>query len=222
MTRKKISLCYKIITVASLIIGITLNLWNRDVNAIISMLSYYTLQSNIICLVAFVFFVIKEIRGKDANDVYYLVKGAIIICIAVTAVVYRIALAPNSFEMDSLKQSINSKMLANFFVHTLSPILVFLDYILFDEKGNFKKYYPLLWILIPLEYVIYVNKYSMMGGTFYGIGGSRKYAYTFLDYELIGYKGVLICLGILAIAILGASYLLVFFDYVRGKKKEPD
>jgi len=73
MTRKNISLCYKIITIISLIIGITLNLWNRDTHAVISMLSYYTLQSNIICLVAFVFFVIKELRGKEANDIYYFI-----------------------------------------------------------------------------------------------------------------------------------------------------
>lgn len=222
MTRKKISLCYKIITVASLIIGITLNLWHRDAYAVISMLSYYTLQSNIICLVAFVFFVIKEIRGKDANDIYYLVKGAIVIAIIITAVVYRLALAPNSFEMDSLKQSINNKMLANFFVHTLSPILVFFDYILFDEKGNFKKYYPIIWLFIPLQYVFYVYTYSWRGGTFYGIGGSRKYAYSFLDYELIGYKGVFFCIGIFAIAIVAASYVLVVFDYVMGKKRESD
>ena len=117
MTRKNISLCYKIITIISLIIGITLNLWNRDTHAVISMLSYYTLQSNIICLVAFIFFVIKELRGKEPNDIYYLVKGAIVIAIVITAVVYRLALAPNGFEMDSLKQSINNKVIANFFVH---------------------------------------------------------------------------------------------------------
>ena len=219
MTRKNISLCYKIITIISLIIGITLNLWNRDTHAVISMLSYYTLQSNIICLVAFVFFVIKELRGKEANDIYYLVKGAIVIAIVITAVVYRLALAPNGFEMDSLKQSINNKVIANFFVHTLSPILVFLDYILFDEKGNFKKYYPIIWLVIPLQYVFYVYTYSWRGGKFYGIGGSRKYAYAFLDYELIGYKGVLVCICFFTFAILVISYLLVFFDYVRGNKK---
>lgn len=222
MTRKKISLCYKIITVFSLIIGITLNLWNRDTYAVISMLSYYTLQSNIICLVAFVFFVIKELIGKDANDIYYLVKGAIVIAIVITAVVYRLALAPNGFEMGSLKQSVNNRAVANFFVHTLSPILVLFDYIFFDEKGNFKKYYPIIWLFIPLQYVFYVYTYSWRGGTFYGIGGSRKYAYPFLDYELIGYKGVLICIGLFAVAILVVSYVLVLFDYVRGKKKGSD
>ncbi len=220
MTRKKISLCYKMITITSLIIGIALNLWKKDTYGLMSMLSYYTLQSNIICLVAFVFFLIKDIMDKSSNDIYYLVKGAIVIAIVITAVVYRIALAPNGFTMDSLKESISNKMVANFFVHTLSPLLVFFDYVLFDEKGHFKKYYPIIWLFVPLQYVIYVYMYSSRGGTFYGIGGSKKYAYAFLDYELIGYKGVLICVGIMAIAILTVSYALVFFDYIRGKKKE--
>ena len=71
-------------------------------------------------------------------------------------------------------------------------------------------------------YIKYSYTYSWRGGKFYGIGGSRKYAYAFLDYELIGYKGVLVCICFFTFAILVISYLLVFFDYVRGNKKESD
>lgn len=218
MTRKKFSLCYKSFTVASLLIGIVLNLWNTK--SIVAMLSYYTLQSNIICLIVFLIFEIQEMKQKEyKNEIYYLVKGGIIIMILITAVVYRFALAPGGFEMTSLKQSVSNKIVANFLVHTLSPILVLFDYILFDEKGKFKKYYPMIWIFIPLQYVIYVYTYSASGGEFYSIGGSRKYAYPFLDYEMIGYNGVIVSILFLAIAILILSYVLILYDNLRGKKK---
>lgn len=163
-----------------------------------------------------------ELRKKRyKSDVYYLIKGAIVITIVITALVYRVALAPNGFQMDSLEKSINNKIVADFMVHTLSPLLVLFDYILFDEKGRFKKYYPVIWLILPLNYVIYVYTYSFLGGQFYGIGGSRKYAYFFLDYEVLGLTGVMKWIIVISIFIMIISYVLVFFDYLMGKKKRP-
>ncbi len=220
MTKKEISLSYKVLTVTSLLVGIILNI--RKTNSIISLLSYYTLQSNIICLIAFLSYIFMELRKKRyKSDVYYLIKGAIVITIVITALVYRVALAPNGFQMDSLEKSINNKIVADFMVHTLSPLLVLFDYILFDEKGRFKKYYPVIWLILPLNYVIYVYTYSFLGGQFYGIGGSRKYAYFFLDYEVLGLTGVMKWIIVISIFIMIISYVLVFFDYLMGKKKRP-
>ncbi len=220
MTKKKISLSYKVLTVISLLVGIILNI--RKTNSIISLLSYYTLQSNIICLIAFISYIFIELRKKRyKSDVYYLIKGAIVITIIVTAIVYRIALAPNGFQMDSLEKSLSNKIVADFLVHTLSPLLVLFDYILFDKKGRFKKYYPIIWLVLPLNYVIYVYTYSFLGGKFYSIGGSRKYAYFFLDYDVLGLMGVVKWIIVISIFILIISYVLVFFDYLMGKKKRP-
>lgn len=219
MTKKRISLCYKILVILSLLIGIIINL--KNTSSIISLLSYYTLQSNIICLIAFLCYLVSEIRGKKyKSDIYYLIKGAIVIAIIITALVYRFALAPNGFEMTSLATAIDNKKIANFLVHTLSPILVVLDYFIFDEKGKFKFYYPIIWLVIPLNYILYVYTYSSHGGTFYSIGGSRQFAYFFLDYNAIGYIGVLKWIMLFSIIILIISYVLVFFDYVWGMEKE--
>ncbi len=219
MTKKKISLSYKVLTVISLLIGIILNI--RKTNSIISLLSYYTLQSNIICLVVFISYIFLELRKKryEKSDVYYLIKGAIVITIIITALIYRIALAPNGFQMDSFHKSLNNKIVADFLVHTFSPLLVLFDYVLFDEKGKFKKYYPFVWLLLPFNYVVYVYTYSFLGGKFYSIGGSRKYAYFFLDYDVLGFMGVAKWIIIISIFILFISYLLVCFDYLMGKKK---
>lgn len=216
MTRKVINICYKMFTILSLSLGIFLNL--RNTTSVKALVSYYTLQSNIICLVAFLIILVLELSKKDyKTDIYYLVKGALIIMIAITAIVYHLALAPVGFEMDALRSNINNKVIANFLVHTLSPILVILDYILLDEKGHFKFFYPIIWLFEPLNYIVYVYTYSNFGGTFYSIGGSRKFAYFFLDYTKLGYAGVFKWLVFIAIILLILSELIVLLDKVSFK-----
>ena len=216
MTRKIISICYKVFTIFSLISGIFLNLSNTS--SVRALMSYYTLQSNVICLIAFMIILILELLNKQYHtDIYYLIKGGLVITIAITAIIYHIALAPGGFQMDALQNSINNKQLANFLVHTVSPILVLLDYVLFDEKGHFKLFYPILWLIQPLNYVVYVYTYSNLGGSFYNIGGSRRFAYFFLDYKKLGYLEVLKWLIVIILGILIISELLVVLDKIFKK-----
>ena len=218
MTRKIISICYKMFTIFSLISGIFLNLSNTS--SVRALMSYYTLQSNVICLIAFIIILVLELLNKQyQTDVYYLIKGGLVITIAITAIIYHIALAPGGFQMDALQNSINNKQLATFLVHTVSPTLVLLDYIIFDEKGHFKLFYPIFWLIQPLNYVIYVYTYSNLGGSFYNIGGSKQFAYFFLDYNELGYWGVLKWLLVIIIGILLISELLVVLDKIFKKIK---
>ena len=121
--------------------------------------------------------------------------------------------------MDPLRESIVGKQFANFLVHTFSPLLVIVDYFLFDEKGNFKYFYPFIWLILPLNYIVYVYTYSSMGGKFYSIGGSRQFAYFFLDYEKIGYMGVLKWIIIIAAFILIIGLVFVVLDKFLARIK---
>ncbi len=218
MDRRTLSYFYRILLIASLSTGIILNV--IDTTSVSAILSYYTLQSNIICLAFFVFILIVSAVKDDyqESDVYHLVKGCITIIIAITGLVYAIALGPIGFDMQIDTSGLKNFM-SNFLVHRLSPILVILDYFFFDKKGKFKFYYPFLWLIIPLNYLMYVYTYSANGGKFFGIGGSRKYAYFFLDYTQIGYTGVAWAIVIMVIFILVISFLLVIVDRVVGRRK---
>lgn len=219
MTRRISSICYKMFVCLSLMLGIFFNL--NQTTSRKALLSYYTLQNNIICLIAFLIFLVFEIIKKQyKNDMYYLLKGALVVAIAITAIIYHIALAPGGFEMDRLIKSINNKVLANFLVHTFSPILVILDYVIFDEKGHLKFFYPFIWLIQPLNYVVYVYTYSSLGGTFYGIGGSKQFAYFFLDYTKLGYTGVVKWLIAIGVAIFVIAEILVFVDKSLAKLKK--
>ena len=218
MKERKISTIYKLLVALSLLTGILLNVMNTT--SVTAILSYYTLQSNIICFAMFVGIIVAIFLKKDyrSNNIYYLLKGAVIIAILVTAIIYQISLMPNNFNMEVANTNNTAKYWANEFVHKISPVLVLMDYILFDDKGNFKYYYPVIWLFIPLNYVIYVYTYSTQGGRFYGVGGSKQFAYIFLDYNQIGYIGVMKSIIIIAILILLMSYFLVFLDR-RQKRK---
>lgn len=216
MTKSKSSVCYRILVVLSLLAGILINvIKTKSVSAI---LSYFTLQSNILCFAVFASIVFMELRKKNyKSEVYYLVKGGITIAILITGLTYLFALSPTGFCMDFQQKTLANKTISNLLVHVVSPILVTLDYFLFDEKGHFKRYYPIIWLCIPFDYLLYVYTYSSSGGTFFNIGGSKKFAYFFLDYEKIGYLGVAKWIVLITLCILFISYLLVWFD---GKMRD--
>ena len=218
MKREKFSVIFKLLVIMSLLAGILLNVVHTT--SISAILSYYTLQSNIVCLIMFLGIIIAMMSKNNyrTNNIYYLLKGGTIMAILITGITYQIALAPNNFYMDISYTMRTERYWANLLVHVISPILVLLDYVLFDEKGNFKYYYPIIWLFLPLSYVIYVYSYSARGGSFYGIGGSREFAYIFLDYNKIGYSGVFKSIIIIVLLILLASYIFVFLDRKLKRK----
>lgn len=217
MKKEKISNIYKLLVILSLLTGILLNVVHTT--SISAILSYYTLQSNIICLVMFVRIIIAIILKRDyRSSRYYLWKGAVVMAILVTAITYQVALAPKGFQMDISYTMRTERYWANLFVHIISPSLVLLDYVIFDQKGNFKYKYPLVWLCFPWGYVIYVYTYSALGGRFFGIGGSREYAYKFLDYKQIGYLGVIKWIFVFTLLILMLSYIIVFWDKRKKHK----
>ncbi len=218
MDKRRLSFFYRMLLITSLSTGIVLNV--VETSSVSAILSYYTLQSNIICLVFFVFILMVSAVKDDyqESDVYHLVKGCVTIIIAITGLVYAIALGPIGFDMQ-IDTGGFEKFMSNFLVHVVSPILVILDYFFFDKKGKFKLYYPLIWLIIPLNYLIYVYTYSSNGGEFFGVGGSTKFAYIFLDYTQIGYKGVAGAIILMGIFILLISYGLVLVDRVVGRRQ---
>lgn len=218
MKERKVSIIFKLLVILSLLTGILLNVIHTI--SISAILSYYTLLSNVICLVMFVEIMISIKRKIDyrSNSGYYLLKGAVVVAILVTAITYQVSLAPNNFQMEISYTIRPERYWANIFVHIISPIMVVGDYLLFDEKGNFKYSYPFIWMCIPWGYVIYVYIYHALGGRFFGIGGSREYAYSFLDYKQIGYLGVIKWIRVFTILIFVLSNILVFLD--RRKKRK--
>ncbi len=180
------------------------------------------MQSNILVIVFYIgyFIVLKFNSNVENHSLYHILKGAIVMAIFLTFIVYIISLQPLGFLMDVKIPSSNVFKISNILVHFITPIMVFLDYIIFDKKGYFKKSYTFIWIVFPAIYPLYVYTYSSLGGEFFGIGGSKKYAYFFLDLEKLGIRGVLSYILLFAIFYIFICILFIKLDRFLGKRKK--
>ena len=177
--------------------------------------SYYTNLSNLICIIYFLILLIKCIISRRVVEANPLVKGSMTILISITAIVYNFILRPFMTDMDGV---MDLHSISNYIVHIVVPILIILDWILFDKKGEFKNYYPFIWLILPFMYFIFICVRAFLGKTF--TYTSSRYPYFFLDIDEYGLLQVIfnVLVAIKAILILGFIVLKIdkFLNKSRG------
>ena len=148
---KFFNLIYKAIIVIVCFYGLYLDLgvWKGEIDWY--MLNYFTILSNLFCLIYFLpAFVINLALAAQKKPIITFaprIKGAVVFCITVTMLIYHFILAPFDFTMHD-PGSVHS--IANLILHTIVPLMTIFDWILFDEKGKYKGYDPLLWTIPAL------------------------------------------------------------------------
>ena len=135
MNRRRVSFVYRLGVITSLFLGIVLS-FATTTNARY-LLSYYTTQSNLLCLVSFIFLLIGDLVKYNyrKREWYYFWKGATTITILLTMLVYLVALLPNDLPMytvSSREAERWGKIIGNLLLHVISPLLVIFDYYFFD------------------------------------------------------------------------------------------
>jgi hypothetical protein len=138
-------------------------------------------------------------------------KGAVTIAITVTLLVYQFMLADTPFSM-------TEGNLGNFLVHMLTPVLVILDWLLFDEKGRYDVFDPLRWTIIPLCYFVYALIAAPLGVTYFG---GRRYPYFFVDVDAIGAGGVALYVVAIAAFFVILGYIVLGLDKLMGRSSRP-
>lgn len=216
---KKISFFYKIFALIVCIFGQILTLGILDGKFKISQLLFYTNQSNILCLIYFAFasvILFKSLHTEDTGLIRPKYKGAVVMAITVTMLIYWFMLDGN---MDSLGEDAFVDLnplwpLTNYVVHLIVPLLTILDWVLFDPKGYFDKLDPLRWLVIPLFYWIFAIITAQTGYRFYG---ESRYAYFFIDPDIVGLKGVILYVIILCLGFTLLGYLILGLDKLLKK-----
>ena len=127
--KRRFSYAFEAATIVCCLTGVLSNLLRTS--SIESMLSFYTMQSNIFVLTFYLGSVlIKRFkRNWETTNLYYFLKGATVMVIILTFIVYVISLQPLSFAMDVKTSSGNIFRFSNLFVHFITPIMVLLDYL---------------------------------------------------------------------------------------------
>ena len=166
-----------------------------------SSLRYYTLISNAL-LVAY-FFPAAFFALRHDDRMLPSLKGALTMGITVTGLVFHMLLS-GSFTMGG------SAAVANQLLHTCTPLMAVLDWLLFDEKGRYHKWMPLQWALLPDVYFVLATLYGFFsGGRF--VNGSR-FPYFFIDYDTLGVGRVLLNVLGLNLAFIALGYVFVAID----------
>lgn len=212
------SIRFKLALVALGLLGIGLNIASAD--NVLEMFSYYTIQSNLFVVVLFSALCYFEIKKQPWEDRWKRVfKGMFTIGILVTMLVYHVLIKPG------ISEGIDYEVggLADSLVHTIVPAMVVLDWLLFDAKGYLKAHDPLIWLLQPIDYLLYIVVYTSLGGRFTLGSEPVRHPYFFLDLETYGFVGVLKWAILILLLYLVLGYLLYFIDglfrYLEMKRK---
>lgn len=208
--KNKLELFYRItfIIICGIGIFIHFDLNDRDYNA--HEFSFFTLWSNIFCLVFMCVLLIKHFRGKDtlAKSLIYF-KGMATSCIICTFLVYhfseyKIVMTNNSIWIFGLP-------IESILAHYVVPFMFILDWILFQPKGLFRWRYAVTWLLFPLVYIIsfFIRCKCNSQAEFVNV---PKYPYFFLNYEKIGTEKCMSYIFMLVVIFFGINLMMIFID----------
>lgn len=178
-------------------------------------LNYYTVLSNIACLV---FFSLAHLRCEAAirrgeRDFAWRprLEGLFVFCIAVTGIVYATMLAPADIAAGKF---LNFK---NLILHYAGPAMVILDWLLFSPKGRFRSFDPVLWLSVPLGYFGYILVRSTFAGDI-GTSGSR-FPYGFIDPAVQGGWGEMFWgVAFIAIGMAALGYIIYTLDWLLARR----
>lgn len=148
--------------------------------------SFFTIQSNILAAITLALGALIPLRQQPRWFSY--LRGVATLCIITTGIVYATLLS-------GLEQSLNTTLpWVNVALHYLSPLIVFAWWIAVPPRHQFSFKHNLLWLIIPLIYVVY----SLVRGAFV-----QWYPYPFLNPQDGGYGKVAV-MSVIIFAVLVA------------------
>lgn len=217
---KKIILGYRItyLLLCGYALYLNTKIWTGTFNT--DMFNFYTSLSNIFCFIYVLMdtvFIGKQIKTgavSKQTTCYPRLKGAVVMAITVTFLIYHFLLSA-----DDLAKGLDHFFAAkNMILHYISPVMIILDWLLFDTKGKYKKIDPLLWLAVPYVYFGYtLLKAPFVDATF--IEGTSRYPYKFIALDLIGIDKVLINVVFITIGFIVLGYITYIIDRWLGKRQ---
>ncbi len=170
---------------------------------------YYTNLSNLFCLlywIAAVLFCVKAIHRDGVQGALCFVpriKGAVVVMITITMIIFWLFLATGGASIDSIVR------------HLLVPILMILDWILFDPIGKLRKTDPFVWLLIPVAYYLFIMFVAQTDVIFYN---GTSFPYFFLNYIQMGWGKAVAVVFFLGLGFMLLGFLMVGLNFIFEKK----
>ena len=183
---------------------------------------HFTNLSNFLCIGVMLTALIKTAKRKGDGYVNAapMLKFIGMLGILLTFLVFNIMLAGAEGRDPQANWRIGSLTF-----HVILPILYIADWFLFYERKKCKWYYPLASIGFPLCYVIFLLIQAVIlnfdSSILIPTGTTPLiYPYFFVNLETQGVPGVLMWIGILAVAFAAVGFLFFGLDRISKNKNE--
>ncbi|MGL5616672.1 MAG: Pr6Pr family membrane protein [Sarcina sp.] len=194
-----------IIIVAALLLSLILDIvkpgkYSVTTN-IIGYFTYFTEMSNILAAIWFLNKGFFNERFKFFNKAQ--VRGAINTYVWVAGIIFFLVL-------NKQWHAVGLTKLEEYTLHGFTPLAFFIDYILFEKKGEYKIMTTPVWYIFPFVY------------TFYAVGVGyliQKYPYSFFNIQVLGFAGFIKGFAFLAIMFIVVSLFLNGVDSLFGMAK---
>lgn len=172
---------------------------------------YYTNLSNYICMgVMFVslFKTIKAAKRKEdgACDTAPTFNFMCVIMIMVTFLVYNLLLAGENTPIEYFTS------LSNMIMHVILPVMFILNWVLFYKHGTLTWRQPLLSVIMPLAYVVFI---LIRAAILKGAQDAVLYPYFFLNVDELGWGGLFAWIAVLFVVFVAIGYLLYGLDNAK-------
>ncbi len=167
---------------------------------------YFEVWANLFAFIFMLIALINEIKGNDyQTDNFHTFRITLLLSLTLCLILYYAIIAPS-------ERLFTFASLPNLFCKLFSPILFFLDYLFFDSKKSFKISQITTWLTLPIIYVAFSYIVALLNVKFYvnyDPIDTGKFAYFFLNQDLIGLGSV--CLWLLGIGAGLLALGLIFF-----------
>lgn len=180
---------------------------------------HFTNISNFLCIGVMVAALVQTAKKKENSYVSAapMLKFIGMLGILLTFLVFNIMLAGAEGRDPQANWRIGSLCF-----HVVLPILYIADWFLFYERKKAKWYYPIASIGFPLAYAIFLLVQAVLlqfdSSIFIPTTTTPLiYPYFFVNLDTQGVGGVLMWIGILAVAFVAVGYLFFGLDKIKKK-----
>jgi hypothetical protein len=201
VNNRRFAQLYRIVFLALVVWGLYLTVFRGMIDVVrwLQRMRYFTIQSNLLVVVATTYLLFAPDRGRSRA----MVRGIVLLSILVTGLVFHLVLVPQS------PVSVGDIGLGSHLNHTVAPLGFALDWLLFDRKGQMRPRDVVIWSIYPFLYWLVM----VVQGEFTGF-----YPYFFMDVDSLGWAGVLLWLAGLLIGFVLLGLLLIGLDRLLGRR----
>ena len=177
---------------------------NRTVSipeALLRFFTFFTILSNILVAICFTVLALNPAFEKRSFFSRPAVLSAVAVYIAIVGIVYQLILRP-LWDPQGLQKIVDELL------HSFTPVYFFLFWLLYVPKVTLQWQHILFWLIFPLCYLSII----LLRGAV-----ADYYPYPFVDATKLGYGKVFLNCGMVLIAFLFFSALIVALGRVSKK-----